>query len=116
MRWVYVSNTRLCLHKDAQASHFFSAKTSRVPLPFNSPPARPHGCSRGTSRSSTNVAGPFVRGPLLTLSPVGHRMWTFLLTFTAAASSSRSGQKRYMNNKLLSTELCFRTRDWLRSR
>lgn len=55
MRWVYVFNTRLCLHKDAQASHFFSAKTSRVPLPFNSPPARVHGCSRGTSRSSTNV-------------------------------------------------------------
>lgn len=48
-------STRLCLHKDAQASHFFSAKTSRVPLPFNSPPAPLHGCSRGTSRSSTNT-------------------------------------------------------------
>lgn len=54
-RWICVFNTRLCLHKDVQASHFFSAKTSRVPLPFNSPPARFHGCSRGSSRSSTNI-------------------------------------------------------------
>lgn len=61
-------------------------------------------------------SGPFGPGPLLSSTPVRHLMWAFLLTFTAAAASSCSGQWRYMNNKLLSTELCFRTRDWLRSR
>lgn len=59
------------VHKDGQASHFSAAKTSRC----HSTPLR----LRGPAAAPPTSSGPTLLGPLLTLSPVRPRMWTFYL-------------------------------------